>query len=572
MARFRTRWFDCFTTAAAALAMVGCRKTPVATAPDNVSIQVLTSADTAARIADVTIRADNDSVPLVVTAIGAGRFTAAVPAATARIALTILVPGHAPIQVGAWMPREGAANLVVRPRALIRRKTVQNPRVIGDFNHFNTDSAVTLVAGADGVLRGAVEFRGESARFQILGVGSGGRGPWMPVTAWTLTPDGDAGRSYAGVIRSQRDSLFFALDTTVRTAPGEPPRIAYVGVRDSAASEATTIALARVDASQNSTELDTWQPDSAPRARTIVMDRAKRLIAESTDSRVRTEAAVTYAQLSTFPNPEFRPLMKQFSSIVPADSPMITDREFISAANNAMFALTPDSGASPADSVVSKGAVREFVRVYLMPAARSRTLSTNERVDAFFSVAFALDAAEDTTVDAVVAEAVAAFPTHVIVTTLRTSVGSGKVLRRGAVFPSFRMTAIGGNSPELTNDVFRGRLTLVDFWGTWCSPCIWEMPYLHRTFERFKDRGFTILSVASDESITKVQTFREGQWKMPWLHGYVGAGPESPAVQALGVNRFPLAVLVDSTGRIIAVDQGLRKDDLEKTIARLLSP
>jgi hypothetical protein len=83
-------------------------------------------------------------------------------------------------------------------------------------------------------------------------------------------------------------------------------------------------------------------------------------------------------------------------------------------------------------------------------------------------------------------------------------------------------------------------------------------------------RGFTILSISSDGSVEAVEKMRREKWPMPWLHAWSGGGFETPAMKALGILGLPTAVLVDSTGKILAVDTGLRGDALERTLAGLL--
>jgi thiol-disulfide isomerase/thioredoxin len=125
---------------------------------------------------------------------------------------------------------------------------------------------------------------------------------------------------------------------------------------------------------------------------------------------------------------------------------------------------------------------------------------------------------------------------------------------------------------DLTNELFaRSKYTLVDFWGVWCAPCVWEMPVLHKAYDRFRERGFTILSLSTDASVATVEKFRQEKWKMPWINGWMGPqGNDSPALTTLGVMEFPLAVLVDSAGRIVAVTEGLRGGGLEVTLGKLL--
>jgi len=56
---------------------------------------------------------------------------------------------------------------------------------------------------------------------------------------------------------------------------------------------------------------------------------------------------------------------------------------------------------------------------------------------------------------------------------------------------------------------------MIDFWVTWCGPCKAEMPVLHKVYEKFKDKGFEILSISFDQTADAIDKYRKGEWKMP---------------------------------------------------------
>jgi len=246
------------------------------------------------------------------------------------------------------------------------------------------------------------------------------------------------------------------------------------------------------------------------------------------------------------------------------------DRDALEAVETSMYFTGPDSGAPARDTVTWHRQITERVRSYVVPVARAATVDSMERKNAWLTTMYHLDMVKDPQIDAFIDEALAAFPQDPILRTLPQSMGMRRVLKEGALFPQFRMNSIGETAMELSNATFAGKLTLVDFWGTWCPPCIVEMPFLHRAHERFRDRGFTILSIASDESVNVVRRFRAGQWKMPWLNAWTEGSGASKALQALGVMHFPMAVLVGPDGKVIAIDAGLRGDALERTVERHL--
>ena len=147
---------------------------------------------------------------------------------------------------------------------------------------------------------------------------------------------------------------------------------------------------------------------------------------------------------------------------------------------------------------------------------------------------------------------------------------ANRLLRVGADMPKFSLRALGNDSVSITNQTVKGKFTLVDFWATWCAPCLSEMPDLHEAYDKFSSRGFQILSISADASPSVVTRFRE-KWPMPWMHGFVKGGLESDELRALQINSLPRALLLDPAGRIVAMDAELRGAALKVTLERLLA-
>jgi thiol-disulfide isomerase/thioredoxin len=138
----------------------------------------------------------------------------------------------------------------------------------------------------------------------------------------------------------------------------------------------------------------------------------------------------------------------------------------------------------------------------------------------------------------------------------------------GRAVPSFMVKAIEDTTKIITNAMFKGKVYLLDFWATWCGPCVGEMENLHKAYEKFKSRNFEILSLSLDRKPDDVKKFREDKWKMPWLHTFVTDNRQ--LTDAFEVVAIPRPVLVDATGKIVALDADLRGEQLERTLAKYL--
>jgi thiol-disulfide isomerase/thioredoxin len=108
----------------------------------------------------------------------------------------------------------------------------------------------------------------------------------------------------------------------------------------------------------------------------------------------------------------------------------------------------------------------------------------------------------------------------------------------------FSIQDISGRSVQLSDH--RGRVVLVNFWATWCSPCRDEMPILQDYYLDHKDEGFVLVGVNVSGRPQEVATFvEEAGYVFPiWLD------PPGNVLIDLGVNGLPASLLVDEEGRL----------------------
>ena len=131
--------------------------------------------------------------------------------------------------------------------------------------------------------------------------------------------------------------------------------------------------------------------------------------------------------------------------------------------------------------------------------------------------------------------------------------------------PLLNARDLSGKITDLSD--YRGKVLLVDFWATWCEPCVKTMPQLIEVRRKFRDEGFDILGISLDKSIPSIRAL-EAEQGMDWRQICDGEGWSSRHVKVLNLKAIPHSYLLDRKGRICA--ESLRGEALEKAVAEAL--
>jgi thiol-disulfide isomerase/thioredoxin len=140
----------------------------------------------------------------------------------------------------------------------------------------------------------------------------------------------------------------------------------------------------------------------------------------------------------------------------------------------------------------------------------------------------------------------------------------GRLDKVGKPAPDVPAQDLAGKTVRLSE--LRGKYVLVDFWATWCAPCIAELPVLQETYRKYHAAGLEIIAVSLDDTRSAVVDFIKVR-KLPWLQIH-NATAGADLVEAFSVGSIPAAYLVDPEGKIIRLD--LRGPALDTTLSRLI--
>ena len=114
---------------------------------------------------------------------------------------------------------------------------------------------------------------------------------------------------------------------------------------------------------------------------------------------------------------------------------------------------------------------------------------------------------------------------------------------------------------------YAGKVVLVDFWASWCLPCLKELPVLEKTYAELQADGFEILSVNMDMDLAAMKQFVKDR-PMPWKVYRSANGDTRPLTQHFGITMFPHLMLVDRSGKITRLH--VRGENLQAAVREFL--
>ena len=130
--------------------------------------------------------------------------------------------------------------------------------------------------------------------------------------------------------------------------------------------------------------------------------------------------------------------------------------------------------------------------------------------------------------------------------------------------PATDFQAIDLNGQELSLKKYRGQVVLLDFWATWCFPCLAEIPHIKKVYDKYKDQKFVVIGISLDSSRVMLEEYIEKE-NITW-HQFLDEG--GTVAKMYNVSGIPATFLIDGEGIIRKVK--LRGNALEAAVAELV--
>jgi thiol-disulfide isomerase/thioredoxin len=152
-----------------------------------------------------------------------------------------------------------------------------------------------------------------------------------------------------------------------------------------------------------------------------------------------------------------------------------------------------------------------------------------------------------------------------------TASAKGAIRRADAIGKPFELSfndAVSGKAVS-TKDL-KGKVIVVDFWATWCGPCVGEMPHMKELYSKFHDKGVEFLGVSLDNEGDGLASLKDfvAKNEIPWPQYYQGKGWESEFSKSWGINSIPALFVVDKEGNLANVEA---RGQLETLLPQLLA-
>jgi peroxiredoxin len=135
----------------------------------------------------------------------------------------------------------------------------------------------------------------------------------------------------------------------------------------------------------------------------------------------------------------------------------------------------------------------------------------------------------------------------------------------GATAPDFELTTLDGKPFKLSH--LRGKLVLLDFWATWCGPCVAELPNLKKLHEQHAADGLVVVSISFDRDADTARHYAADKG-LTWTQLWAEKADKGPLAELYGVSAIPATILIGPDGKVVTRDE--RGESLNRAVQRQL--
>jgi len=155
------------------------------------------------------------------------------------------------------------------------------------------------------------------------------------------------------------------------------------------------------------------------------------------------------------------------------------------------------------------------------------------------------------------------FPEHPRNAAIKSMMQTQKALAEIRTKPlDLKFTATDGHEVDLA--ALRGKVILIDFWATWCGPCVAELPNVLKAYEKLHPKGFEIVGISLDSDRAKLEGFIKEK-NMTWPQFFDGKGWNNEISSRFGIQSIPAMWLVDKKGMVVSTSvRGRLEEEVEK--------
>ncbi len=136
---------------------------------------------------------------------------------------------------------------------------------------------------------------------------------------------------------------------------------------------------------------------------------------------------------------------------------------------------------------------------------------------------------------------------------------SASAVEQGDTAPDFLLPDIHADKPAISLSAMRGKTVYVDFWASWCAPCLRSLPLINELYAKYRDQGFEVIAVNVDNPIEDGQDFLLDV-DLDYL---IPADTDNEVLESYGVIGMPTSFLIDKEGVVRKVHTGFREGDIE---------